>query len=316
MNYIPGGLDEIVAAAGPDDLEIVKIDGQASEEVQSEVLKDADVLFFVGGGRMPEVVLRQAARLRFIQLMSAGYDYLDIDLLKELGISFASSGDMNSPAVAEHTMALILAVARKIAQADAAVRAGEWLLQEPSTDPYTYGELFGKRVGIVGLGNIGRNVAQRLQGFDCDVLYSSPRPISEERRRELGVKHVGIEELFEASDIVTLHVPLTSATKHMVNRDRLERMKPSAILINTTRGAVVDESALIEALQERKDCWGGSRRLRDGATLEGQPVVPVGQCRRDAACRRRGAAVPRSGSSRFAGRTSEMHSKAGNHAML
>lgn len=249
-HYIPGDLDDIVADAGPGDLEIVKMDVQASEEAQSEVLKDADVLFFVFGGKMPDAVLRQATRLRFIQTMSAGYDYLNLDLIKELEIPLATSGDMNSPAVAEHTVALILAVTRKLARADAAVRAGGWLLQQPATDPYTYGEIFGKRVGIVGLGNIGRNVAQRLQGFNCELVYASPSALRKDQERELGVVRVGLDELFETSDIVTLHVPLTSETRHMVNRDRLERMKPSAILINTTRGAVVDEAALTEALQD------------------------------------------------------------------
>lgn len=249
-HYIPGDLDDIVADAGPGDLEIVKMDVQASEEAQSEVLKDADVLFFVFGGKMPDAVLRQAARLRFIQTMSAGYDYLNLDLIKELEIPLATSGDMNSPAVAEHTVALILAVTRKLARADAAVRAGGWLLQQPATDPYTYGEIFGKRVGIVGLGNIGRNVAQRLQGFNCELVYASPSALRKDQERELGVVRVGLDELFETSDIVTLHVPLTSETRHMVNRDRLEQMKPSAILINTTRGAVVDEAALTEALQD------------------------------------------------------------------
>lgn len=249
-HYIPGDLDDIVADAGPGDLEIVKMDVQASEEAQSEVLKDADVLFFVFGGKMPDAVLRQATRLRFIQTMSAGYDYLNLDLIKELEIPLATSGDMNSPAVAEHTVALILAVTRKLARADAAVRAGGWLLQQPATDPYTYGEIFGKRVGIVGLGNIGRNVAQRLQGFNCELVYASPSALRKDQERELGVVRVGLDELFETSDIVTLHVPLTSETRHMVNRDRLEQMKPSAILINTTRGAVVDEAALTEALQD------------------------------------------------------------------
>jgi phosphoglycerate dehydrogenase-like enzyme len=257
-HYITGGFDDIVVAVGPDDLEIVKMDVlQTSEDAQSEVLRDADALFFVYGGKMPEAVLRQAAQLKFIQTMSAGYDYLDLDLLKELGIPFATSGDMNSPAVAEHTVALILAVARKLIRADAVVRAGGWAMQEAATNPYTYGELFEKRVGIVGLGNIGRNVAQRLQGFGCELQYSSPRPLPEEQERELGVKHVELDALFETSDIVTLHMPLTAKTKHMVNRDRLERMKPSAILINMSRGAVVDEAALVDALQDGKIAGAG-----------------------------------------------------------
>jgi len=250
-HYLPfGGLDDIVAAAGPDDLEIVKIDVTAPAEAQCETIKDADALFFVFGGQMPDAVIRQASRLKFIQTMSAGYDYLNLDLLKELDIPFANSGDMNSPAVAEHTVALILSVARKLVQADAAVRKGMWLFQSPATDPYSYGELYDKRVGIVGLGNIGRNVAQRLQGFNCELVYASRTRLSDKQEKELGIENVELDELFETSDFVTLHAPLTSTTKHMVNQERLAKMKSTAILINTSRGGVVDESALLDALQQ------------------------------------------------------------------
>jgi phosphoglycerate dehydrogenase-like enzyme len=257
-HYLPsGGLDDVVAAAGPADLEIVKIDVTAPAEAQCKTIKDADALFFVFGGQMPDAVIRQASRLKFIQTMSAGYEYLNLDLLKELDIPFANSGGMNSPAVAEHTIALILSVARKLVQADAAVRKGTWLMQSPATDPFSYGELYDKRVGIVGLGNIGRNVARRLQGFNCELVYASPKRIPEEQEKELGISNVELDELFETSDIVTLHAPLTPKTKHMVNRERLAKMKSTAILINTSRGGVVDERALLDALQQGKIAGAG-----------------------------------------------------------
>ena len=257
-HYLPSGdWDDIVAAAGPDDLEIVRIDVTAPVEAQCETIKDADALFFVFGGQIPDAVIKQSSRLKFIQTMSAGYDYLNLDLLKELDIPFANSGDMNSPAVAEHTVALILSVARKLVQADAAVRKGMWLFQSPATDPYSYGELYDKRVGIVGLGNIGRNVAQRLQGFNCELVYASRTRLSDKQEKELGIENVELDELFETSDFVTLHAPLTSTTKHMVNRERLAKMKSTALLVNTSRGGLVDESALLDALQLGKIAGAG-----------------------------------------------------------
>ena len=105
-------------------------------------------------------------------------------------------------------------------------------------------------VGVLGLGNIGRRVAKRVQGFEAQVQYFDIYPLNDEEERALGVSHVSLEELFRTSDILTCHTPLTSSTHHVVNRDRLALMKPTAVLVNTSRGPVVDEVALIEALQE------------------------------------------------------------------
>jgi len=216
--------------------------------------------------------------------MSAGYDFLDLDFLRQRGIPFATSGDLNSSVVAEHTVALILALLRRLVRADAALRAGSWLMQEPETDPYSYGELYGKRVGIIGLGNIGRNVARRLRGFDCHLQYASRRPLSAKQERELCLERVDLEQLFETSDVVTLHTALTPQTRRIVNRDRLKLMKPSAILINTSRGPVVDEAALIEALREGKiagaglDVFDSEPPRKDNPLLRMDNVVVTPHC--------------------------------------
>ena len=244
-------LNHQVIRATPEGLTTLLIPNRISDDEKIEALQDADFILSFRG-TFSERVLRSAPQLRLIQLLPAGYDTLDLKLLQELGIPCATSGDANSPAVAEHTILLILALARKLQQADATVRAGGWRFDNPATDPNTYFDLVGKRVGIVGLGNIGRHVAKRLQGFDCQIQYYKQHRLSEAQERELGVQYVDLLGLFSSSDIVTLNLALTSETEHLVGHDELELMKPSAILINTSRGRVVDETALIKALQQRK----------------------------------------------------------------
>lgn len=241
-------LNDQVVRSTPAGLTTIMVPNRISDDEKIAALMDADFILSFGG-TFSERVLRSARKLRLIQLIPAGYDLMDLPLLQELGIPCATTGDANAPAVAEHTILLILALARKLQRADATVRAGGWRFENPSTNPNTYFDLVGKRVGIVGLGSIGQHVAKRLRGFDCQIQYAKRHPLSTAQERELGVSRVSLHELFTTSDIVTLNVALTAETEQLVGRDELALMKPSAILINTSRGRVVDEVALIEALR-------------------------------------------------------------------
>jgi D-3-phosphoglycerate dehydrogenase len=244
-------LNDQVIRSTPAGLTAMMVPNRVSDDEKIAALTDADFLLSYGG-TFSERVLRSARKLRFIQLILAGYDLMDLQLLRELQIPCATSGDATAPAVAEYTIMLILAVSRKLPRADATVRAGGWRFDNPSSTPNTYFDLVGKRVGIVGLGNIGQHVAKRLRGFDCQMQYAKRHPLSAEQEQDLGVKHVSLPTLFATSDIVTLTVALTAETEHLVDRNALALMKPSAILINTSRVHVVDEAALIEALQHGK----------------------------------------------------------------
>ena len=141
----------------------------------------------------------------------------------------------------------MLAVYRRLLQSDASTRAGGWAAP---IDGFNTFEMANKLVGILGIGNIGRQVAKRVQAFDARVQYFDKYPLSSDDQERLDVSRVGLDELFRTSDIVTCHTPLTSETYHVVSRERLALMKPTAVLVNTSRGSVVDETALIEALQE------------------------------------------------------------------
>jgi phosphoglycerate dehydrogenase-like enzyme len=218
------------------------------EHEKVRLVEDADFLILFPG-RIEGRVLRSARRLRLIQLVSAGYEGMDLALCRELGIPVANNGGANSIDVAEHTLALILAFYRRIVRLDAAMRADAGDDVDIGASTYT---IHGKTAGIVGFGHIGRRVARLLVAFGARVLYCDEAPASADVERELGVTRMALDELLRASDIVTLHVPLTNGTRGLIGRPALSLMRPNALLVNTCRGAVVDEAALVEALQERR----------------------------------------------------------------
>lgn len=249
VTALPHMMDEHAHATTPEGFTTITVSNEATDDEKIAALADADFIF----GCMPalsEPVLRTVPALKLIQLGHAGYDMINLELLQELGIPLATAGETNSPNVAENTVLLILAVYRKLKQATARVAEGGWLLDSPATDPFTYRDLVDKKVGLIGFGNIARHVAQRLQGFQCEIQAYNISAIDEDVKRKLGVQQVEFDELIKTSDIVSLHTPLTPKTKGMIGKKELAQMKPSAILINTSRGTVVDEAALIEALQE------------------------------------------------------------------
>jgi D-lactate dehydrogenase len=183
--------------------------------------------------------------IRLIALRSAGFNHVDLTAATELGLTIVRVPAYSPYAVAEHAIGLILTLNRKIHRAYNRVREGNF-----SLDGLLGFDLHGKTVGIVGTGKIGVIVAQILKGFGCQLLTYDlyPNPECE----ALGAKYVELPELFAASDIITLHCPLTPETYHLINDQALEQMKPGVMLINTSRGALVDTEAVIGALKSRK----------------------------------------------------------------
>jgi glyoxylate reductase/D-3-phosphoglycerate dehydrogenase len=212
----------------------------------------AEAEYFMGfarGGMGPDFY-RAAPRLRLIQLISAGYDRLDVEAARQARVPVANNGGANSVAVAEHTVMLILGVYKRLAWMHNNVVAGRWRVGDLG-EQRVY-ELAGKTVGIVGLGTIGKKVARRLAGFDVRVQYYDIVRLSEDQEDALGVRFALFPELLRTSDVVTLHVPLNAATRDLMGTREFATMKESAILINTCRGPVVDEAALHQALTTRQ----------------------------------------------------------------
>ena len=208
--------------------------------------------FYLGFPRqgMGNEFFRAAPKLRLIQLISAGYDRLDLEAARKAKVPISNNGGANAISVAEHTILLVLAVLKRLVWQHNHVVAGRWRVG--NFDELGIYEASGKTLGIVGLGNIGKKVARRAQVFGMDVQYSDVLRLTEDQEDALGVRFVLFTELLRTSDVVTLHVPLNEATRNLISTRELGMMPRHAILINTCRGPVVDENALHQALTTKQ----------------------------------------------------------------
>jgi glyoxylate reductase len=193
--------------------------------------------------------IQNAGRLKVISQMAVGFDNIDISAATARGIAVGHTPGVLTETTADFAWALLMAAARRVPEAERQVRAGIWKPWGP--DILTGPDIFGATIGIVGFGRIGQAVARRARGFDMRILYNDPKR-HPELEQELGVQYAELDQLLKEADFVTLHTYLSHETKHLIDQAALEKMKSSAILINTARGAVVDTQALTEALSSGK----------------------------------------------------------------
>ncbi len=230
----PPGIEMIVARAN-------------SPEFQA-ALPDAEYIVGLGEVKMDDAFYQKARKLKLIQLLSAGYDRVDIEAARRAGVPVCNNGGANAIAVSEHAVMLMLAVCRRLNWQHEMVKSGRWRGNNVG-DVRLY-ELHGRTLGIIGLGNIGKKVARLARPFGLAVQYFDVARLSEDAADALGVRFRLFDEVLRTSDIVSLHVPLTPQTKHMIGAEQLKKMKPTAYLINTCRGPVVEEKALHQALRD------------------------------------------------------------------
>ena len=239
---------EYTASLAPPDLDVIIVDATLPDQEKIPLCKDADALL-VASLNVSLELIRSCPSVKIIQLVSAGYDHIDLKATGEMGIPVANNGGANAIAVAEHTLGLMLSLTKKInRQWHNTSIERRW---RDGLNVLDFGEITHKTVGIVGLGRIGKQVAKRLTGFETRTLYNDIVEIPPETQRELKAAPVSLKELLRESDFVTLHVPLTSETRKMIGNDELETMKRTAYLINTSRGPVVDQGALYQALADK-----------------------------------------------------------------
>lgn len=226
--------------------ELKFFDARLSRETAALAAGHEAVCAFVNDNLERAVLERLAAQgTRLVALRSAGFNHVDLQAAQEFGIAVARVPAYSPNAVAEHTVALILALNRKIHKAYARVREGNFALEG-----LLGFDLHGRTVGIVGTGKIGLCVARIMRGFGCEVLAYDPQP--DPAFEELGGRYAGVRELLGRVDILTLHCPLNPATYHLIDSEVLDQMKPGVMLINTSRGAVVNAAALIRGLKSGK----------------------------------------------------------------
>ena len=238
---------------------------------RAELLKrvaDKEALVCLLTEKVDEELLRSAPALRIAATVSVGYDHIDVPACTRRKVIATNTPGVLDETTADFAWTLLMAIARRLVEGDAWTRSGTWPGWD--LDQLLGGDIWGKTLGIVGLGRIGAAVAKRARGFQMRVLYSDPLRVSPELERELRVEYTSFDTLLSESDFVTLHVPLLPHTRHLISTAAFEKMKRHAYLINTARGPIVDEAALVDALD---------RRLIAGAALdvyEREPTVHPG----------------------------------------
>lgn len=231
-------------------------------------LQEADYIVF-RTLELRESTIKTLRKTKFIQRWGVGYDIIDVKAAGEQNIPVAIMSGINATQVAEMTILLTLAVLRNTIQMHNGILNGKWLRNEFMKRAYV---INGKAVGLVGLGNIGTKVAELFNAFGADIQYYDTLRPSAEMETQYGVRYVSFEKLLKTSDIVSLHVPFNDTTKHMINKDTLALMKPTVVLINTSRGGVVDEAALCEALRSNRLLGAGLDVFENEPILKDSPL--------------------------------------------
>jgi len=225
----------------------MEIGAEGKDEIIRKI-RDKDAILCFLRDPIDREVIDSAPKLKIISNYAVGYDNIDVEYAKSKGIYVTNTPDLLTEATADLTWALILAVARRIVEADSFTRAGKFKGWEAGL--FLGMELNGKRIGIVGMGRIGKAVARRARGFGLEIVYNKRQRLSPDEEKKLSARFMDLDELLQTSHIITIHTPLTPETNNLINRERIYKIKEGAILINTARGAVVDEDALIERLEK------------------------------------------------------------------
>ena len=228
---------------------------------QLEIVRNADVIMAAGTFVTAEMIA-QAPRLKLIQKWGIGVDKIDLEAARRSGVTVAITAGATSIPVSEHTLMLILATSRRLPLAHRSLQEGKWIASELRT---VCAKLDGKTVGLFGFGNIAKFVAKRLSGFDVNIIYHNRTRLDPAIEQQFNVCYVDFDTLLAQSDILSLHAPLTEQTRHLFNAQTFNKMKRGAMLINTARGELIDEAALVDALRS------GQLSSAGLDTFEGEP---------------------------------------------
>jgi len=254
----------------PAEFELVRVEDPDDPTAVAATLEDVEFMY---GGVPPESWLDAAPNLKLIHMTGVGYVDADIQRARDQGVPVALTPEGTCLGVAEHTILLILAVYKQLARAHQTMKEGKWLHVELRENSHFF---YDKVLGIVGLGRIGTEAVRRAKGFlPKRIVYYDMFRKTPEEEKELGAEYLELDELLQVSDIVSLHVFLSERSKEMIGERELNLMKPSAILINTSRGAVMDEEALYRALRARRIAGAGLDAWAQEPTPPDNPILQL-----------------------------------------
>lgn len=218
-------------------------------ELVNNVIKDVDYILASGRFKIDRELLLKAKKLKMVQRTGVGLDSIDLGALKEKGIPFYVNAGINSESVAELALLFILSGLRKLTIINSNLKKGIWNKQGQGVQT---NELFGKKVGLVGMGNIAKKVTNMLIPFNADVYYFDVFKLSKDEESKLNVSYLGLDELLKTCDIISLHCPLNESTKHIINNESIGLMKDGVMLINTARGGLIKTEDLVKSLRSNK----------------------------------------------------------------
>ena len=270
-NHYPAAPYDIVKSELPEGFRLVML-SENTQECLEAAAPEADYILASGRVKLNQAVLDKAQKVKMIQRTGVGLDSLDLAALKARGIPLYVNAGVNAESVAEHALLLILACLRRLPEIHRNTAAGIWKKQEQGVKTR---ELAGRTVGLVGMGSIARALVRLLSGFGVTVLYYDPFRLSEERERALNVMYVPLDQLLHEAEIVSLHCPLTDGTRHLLNRETFAQMRDGAILVNTARGGLIDNAALVEALESGKLSFAGLDVHSEEPIDKENPILPL-----------------------------------------
>ena len=249
VSTVPKSRFDLYKITFPDGWEVRFVDKPADEELMIKNCQGADFLFVGAVHPVSAKVIEASPGLRFIQVEGVGFDKVDVEAAAKAGLPVCNNQGVNAVSVAEFTVGLMLSALRRMTPADREIKAGRFLECQTAYRAQGVNEMCSRRVGLIGCGAIGRNVARMLVPFGCQVVYYDEYRPSPEVEKELNLTYVELDDLIRQCDIISLHVPVLPHTINMISKPQLEIMKPSALIVNASRGEVLDQYALAEALE-------------------------------------------------------------------
>jgi len=257
-----------------DRFEIIKA-GTEPEEKICELVKDVDILLSDPYHRkhVTTRIIEAAEKLKLIQCYTVGFDDIDIKTARAKGIPVANNAGIAAKAIAEYTLMAAMYLIKSIKYAHDQLNAGNWTQQQLSSPPEIPLELGSQTLGIIGCGNIGQEIARLAKSFGCKIIYHNRNKLPDEIESELTLEYASLEEALSKSDILSINVPLTDETRDMIGAAEIGKMKEGAVLINTSRGGVVDERALADALTSGHLRGAAVDVFKDEPQITGCPLI-------------------------------------------
>ena len=281
VSTVPQSRFELYQVSFPTGWEVRFLDAPYTDEALIGQCRGADFLFVGSTHAVSAQVMENCPDLRFIQVEGVGFDKVDTAAAAKVGLPVCNNQGVNAVSVAEFTVGLMLAAQRRMAPADREIKAGRFEECQKAYRGRGVNEMCSRRVGLIGCGAIGRHVARMLMPFDCEVVYYDEYRPTPEVEKELKLSYVELEELIRTCDIISLHVPVLPHTINMISGPQLEMMKPSALIVNASRGEVLDQYALAGALESGRIYGAAIDTLSPEPPGADHPLLKLSQAAQD-----------------------------------